>query len=64
MASRAAQIEVRRERGKVTVLAVGRTGRGVKYIKGRKTLACPSIGDKNFKGEMATAVKELLENEA
>lgn len=64
MASRAAEVVVRTEHGRVTVLAYGRTGRGVKYIKGTKTLAVPSMADRNFKGQMASAVEELVGSEA
>lgn len=60
----AATIEVKRDHGKLTVIATGRTPRGQKYIKAKKALSVKSSKDKKFKEEMAAAVAELLGSEA
>ena len=60
----AATIIVRRSRGKLTVFATGRTGRGQSFIKGSVPLEAKSMTDKNFKREMVAAVEQLLNSEA
>lgn len=59
----AARIEVRKHGNKVSVWATGRTERGQSFIKGTRELKVTSMSDKNFKDEMAQAVKELLGTE-
>jgi len=56
----AAQIEVRVEKGKVLVQAIGRTPKGQRFIKAQEVLTVSSIADKNFKGEMTAAVDKIL----
>lgn len=60
----AAQIAVKKERGHMVVIALGRTPRGQSYIKGRKVLVAQGVRDPDFKREMDAAVKELLGSEA
>lgn len=60
----AAQIAVRKVRGHMVVIAIGRTPRGQSYIKGQKVLAATGVRDPDFKREMDAAVKELLGSEA
>lgn len=60
----AATVEIKGSSGHLSVLAIGRTGRGQRYIKAVKGMAATSMRDKNFKTEMAQAVKALLESEA
>lgn len=56
----AAQIEIKVERGRLVVRAIGRGPRGQKYVKARKVLAARTMYDKDFKAQMDSAVKELL----
>lgn len=60
----AAAIYIRRSRGGLVVAAIGRTDRGQSYIKGSRNLKVKSMGDKDFKGQMKTAVDELLGSDA
>lgn len=53
-------VQVRRQRGKVTVQTLGRTTRGTKFILDEAELECKSPADKDFKKELATAVEQLL----
>lgn len=64
MPMEAAQIEVKKERGRLIVKAIGRGPRGQKYTKARKELAVKSMSDLNFKAQMEAAVYELLGSEA
>lgn len=60
----AVTVEIKSANGHLSVLALGRTGRGQRYIKAVKGMGATSMHDKNFKTEMAGAVKELLGSEA
>lgn len=60
----AARIEIRMARGRLCVYAIGRTGRGQRFVKGFRELQCKSLGDQNFKAEMSQAVTELLDSDA
>lgn len=53
-------IEVKLERGRLVVKALGKTPSGRPYIKARKELAAHRIRDPKFKDEMAAAVEEIL----
>lgn len=53
-------VQVRRQRGKVTVQTLGRTPRGTKFILDQTELECKSPADKKFKGEMKAAVEQML----
>lgn len=59
-----ASVHVKRERGQPTVIGFGQTGRGQKFIRAIKPLKVTSIGSKSFKHELATAVEEMLAQEA
>lgn len=61
---KAATIIIRRSRGKLVVQATGQTARGQKYIKGTESIKSKKMHDKKFKEDMATAVAQLLGNEA
>lgn len=60
MSNGIATIEVKVTRKRVHVLGLGRTNRGQKFIRDNKELEVSSIASKNFKEEMAAAVKEIL----
>lgn len=60
----AAKLEVKEEGGQLVILAIGRTGRGISFVKSSKALQVKTIADKNFKTEMAAAVIEMLGSEA
>ena len=55
-----AQIHVRKMKGHMTVFAMGQTPRGQKYIKSSVPLSAIAPNDKNLKGEIASAVEEML----
>ncbi len=56
-----ASMEIKSQHGLVVVIAKGRTGTGQGYIKDSKVLDVKSVRDPNFKAQLATAIKELLE---
>lgn len=56
----AASIIVRKSRGLLVVQATGRTERGQSFIKGSVPLTVKTMSDPKFKGELATAVDQLL----
>lgn len=58
------QVQVRRQRGVLTVILFGRTGRGVKYIVGQQPIKAASTSDKEYKSEVAEATTKLLERES
>lgn len=60
MSNGIATIQVKRQRGIVTVQGLGRTNRGQKFIKGNTGLSAVSFADPKFKGELLVAVKEML----
>lgn len=57
-------VEVKRSRGKLVVQGLGRTARGTKFIRTTTELKAAKLSDKNFKSEMATAVDQMLAQEA
>lgn len=61
---KASSIEIKKSHGKLVVLAIGRTGKGRRYIKETRVLDVPSVADKKFKAAMAQAVVEMLGSEA
>ena len=60
MAKGIAQVHVRKTKGHMTVIAMGQTPRGQKYIKSSVPLSAIAPNDKNLKGEIASAVEEML----
>lgn len=57
-------VEVKVMRGKLRVVALGRTPRGRKFIKDWEDLSATRTADPNFKAELATAVDKLFERAA
>jgi hypothetical protein len=55
-----ASVEVKKVRGKLTVIGVGRTMRGRKYFKDSIPTKATRTSDPKFKGELATAVDQLF----
>lgn len=53
-------IQVKVSRQRVWVQGLGVTPSGQKFIRTNTELAVKSISDPNFKGQMATAVKDML----
>lgn len=60
MANRIGTIEVRRQRGKLTVQGLGKTNRGQRFIQQTVEIDAKSMADKEFKEQMAAAVKQIL----
>lgn len=54
------QVHVRVRKGHVTLIGTGKTSRDQAYIAQVKPLTVAKIEDKDFKKELAAAVKELL----
>lgn len=52
-------IHVRQEHGKTTVIGMGKTARGQKYIKETTPLTVKSIADPKFKEELKIAVEQM-----
>lgn len=55
-----AAVHVKNSRGKVSVLGMGQTPRGQKYIREIIDLEVKKIDDPKFKEELATAVEQLM----
>ena len=53
-------VEVKRTRGKMTIIGLGRTGRGQRYIKKVVPTEATTPTDPKFKAEQATAVAKLF----
>lgn len=53
-------IEVRKSHGKLVVQGLGQTARGTKFIRTTTELTATKMSDKNFKSEMAAAVKAMI----
>ncbi len=53
-------IEIKRERGKPTVIAKGITARGQRYIKHAVAMKAHRFSDPEFKEELATIVNAFL----
>lgn len=60
MANGIASIEVKAKRGKITVIGMGQSVKGQKYIKDQKELTVHKTSDPKFKGELRTAVTEIF----
>lgn len=60
MTSGIADIHVKVQRKKLTVMGMGKTNRGQRYIRASKDLAVEKMSDEKFKAELATAVTELI----
>ena len=61
MAKSIGQIHVKRERGIMTVIGMGSTPRGQRFINARAALNVKTAGDPNFKKELAIAVSKMLD---
>lgn len=59
MAGKNWTIEIKKERGKLVVIGLGKTNRDQRYIRGRVPLTVESIADPKFKSEMAAAVEKI-----
>lgn len=55
-----ATLEVRRMRGKLVLIGVGRTDRGQRFIKGQEEIDSTRIGSESFKGQLASAATKLV----
>lgn len=53
-------IEVKNRKGHPTVLGLGKTPRGQKFIRTRTALKVTSMSDPDFKKELAAAVDGML----
>lgn len=53
-------IEMRKQRGHLTVTSIGRTPRGTKYLKQSIQLKATSPSDPDFKDELAVAVNTIV----
>lgn len=60
MANVYGRVQVRRLRGKLVVMGMGKTPRGTGFIKGTVPIQAKSISDPNFKSALATAIKTLF----
>lgn len=58
-----AMVEVKKQRGKLVVQAIGTTPRGQKFLGEAVVLTAPSIAAPNFKSEMAAAVEKLYQED-
>lgn len=54
-------IEVKKMRGKMAVIGLGKTPRGQNYIKKIEETSSTSPADPKFKEELATAVAKLFD---
>lgn len=64
MAERYGTIQVKRMRGRVVLMGMGKTGRGQRYIKRTVEIDVQNMRSKNFKGQLATAVDKLFNSDA
>lgn len=53
-------IHLRKSRGTLKVVAMGKTNTGQGYIKGNSTLTVKTPADPKFKSELAIAVNDLF----
>lgn len=53
-------IEVKKMRGTLTVIAVGKTQRGTRYIKRALPMKASTMHSKEYKAELAMCVAEIL----
>ncbi|MCK5317996.1 MAG: hypothetical protein KAJ55_08780 [Anaerolineales bacterium] len=59
MAKTYGTLEVRRMRGNLVLIGLGRTERGQRYIKGQAPIASKDISSTNFKAQLAVAMAKL-----
>jgi hypothetical protein len=64
MGERYGTIQVKRMRGELVLIGMGKTGRGQSYIKRRVPMEAKNIRSKSFKGQLTAAVAKLYESEA
>lgn len=64
MAERYGTIQVKKMRGELVLIGMGKTGRGQTYIKRRVPIDCQNIRSKSFKGQLGSAVTKLYDSEA
>lgn len=64
MSERYGTIQVKRMRGEVVLMGMGKTGRGQRYIKKTVAIDVKNMRSKNFKGQLKTAVDKLFNSEA
>lgn len=60
MAKGIGTVEIRVQHGKLTVVGLGKTPRGQRYIKESIPLEAKDMFDPNFKTELAEAVEKLF----
>ena len=59
MAKEFATVEIRRVRGVLRLVGLGKTGRGQRYIKNQVDVDAPKLSSPDFKDELAKAMKNL-----
>lgn len=60
MASGISAIHVKRQQGKMMVLAMGQTPRGQRYLKDLAVLKEEQLSDSNFKASLGIAINEIM----
>lgn len=60
MASGIGTVQVKRMKGKITVLAMGKTPKGQQFIREMRPLLATKVSDPDFKKELAAAVADLF----
>ena len=60
MANKYTSLHVRKQHGKLTLLGMGRTNRGQKYIKATEEFEVSSMADKKFKSELSAKIEQML----
>lgn len=56
-------LEIKRQHGKLVVVALGKTPRGQNFIKDYVPLTVEKLGDPKFKTELAAAVSKMFGDE-
>lgn len=64
MANHIGTVEVKRSRGQMVLLGLGKTPRGTNFIRQRRSLGVKRSSDPQFKSNLETAVAEMLAQEA
>lgn len=54
-------VEIKRQRGKLTVQGLSKTPRGQRFIAGTVNLEAKSMADENFKAQVKAAIKALYD---
>lgn len=57
-------VEVKRSRGEMVLLGLGKTPRGTNFVRQKKGLGVKRSSDPAFKSHLQTAVAEMLAQEA